>query len=540
MKKWYLNYLPILLLVGAQSICCSVQTQPLLLNDLGNIFHPVTVTNSMAKKYFEQGLAFVYAFNHDFAYASFKKAADIDPDFAMAYWGMALSLGPNINSEMSDENGLKAYEYIQKAISLSKNISENEQDYIQALSKRYSLNPKDERKALDIAYKNAMGEVYKKYNEDLDAATLYCESILDLTPWDLWTKEGNFKPGMDEVINILEGVLKKDPNHLGANHFYVHVFEGSNHPEYALPSAERLRVLYKESGHLLHMGAHIFLPCGFYHEAVLANLEAIKKDKEYIQIYGEEGYPLHYMSHNMASLIRALTLEGNYQDALKYSKELYDFVIDHAKDMSNLEKYTLLMNYTYLSFYKWDEVLNLQKPKDEFKVANAIWHFSRAYAFASKKNIDEAKKEQELFLKAQGEITSKEYYGYNLAVNILEIGKITLEARILEAQGDFQTAKLKLQQTVELQDNLGYNEPPDWFMSQRITLAAFLNRQGFYQESINYLTDELSRHPRNGRALFILEKDFDKLGKKTDAQWVNHEFNDAWKYADINLDINDF
>lgn len=527
-------------LLTTNSLTYCQQNTPLLLNDTGNIFHPVTVTKPLAKRYFDQGLAFIYAFNHDFAFASFKKAVDIDPDFAMGYWGMALSIGPNINSEMIQENGLKAYEYIQKALVLSKNISENERDYILALSKRYSNNPDTNRKDLDIAYRQAMKEVYKKYEEDLDAATLYCESVMDLTPWDLWTKKGDFKPGIDEIIVILEEVLKKDPDHLGANHFWVHVFEGSNQPQIALSSAYRLTKLYKESGHLLHMGAHIFLPCGFYQEAVLANLEAIKADNNYIKTYGKQGYPLHYMSHNMASLIRAYTLQGNYESAIKTSNELYDFVIKDVDEMPNLEKYTLQTIYTNLSFYKWDEVLKIEKPKDSLRFANAIWHFSKSYAWAFKKDIDKAKEEQVLFLEASKLVNGSEYYGYNLSLNILEICRLSLESKILEVSGDFIGARAKLEETIILQDNLSYNEPPDWFIPQRIPYAAFLIRQGNFKIAVTSLKEELIRHPRNGRALYALKYAYEKLSKQTDAQWVEQEFKSAWKYADTSLDLNEF
>ncbi len=527
-------------MMGLSAIGSTIEQEPLLLKDLGNIYHPVTSSNELATKYFKQGLAFVYAFNHDFAFRSFQMASIIDPTFAMAYWGMALSIGPNINSKMKEANVPRAYEYIQKALELSNGVSENERDYIIALSKRYSNNPQDDRKALDIAYKNAMGDVYKKYSQDLDAATLYAESMMDLTPWDFWTKSGDFKPGVQEVIDVLQNTLKKDPYHLGANHFYVHIFEGSKNPEYALTSAERLRVLYKESGHLLHMGAHIFLPTGFYQEAVLSNFDAIAQDKAYIKIYGKEGYPQHYMSHNMSSLIRALTLQGNFKEAIKWSDELYSFVIDSLKNSPHLEPYVYIKLYTYFTFNKWDEILKLQEPEDDLPNSKVIWHFARSYAFAAKNNLKDAEVEKALFLESIEKINASDFLGYNLASDILKIAQVTLDAKFLEVKGDLNASKLKLEESVTLQDNLSYNEPADWFMPQRILLGALLVKMGQYQEAVDHLEEELSRHPRNGRALFILEKAYNGLNMSTDAGWVKTAFEKAWKNADIELNINNF
>src|SRR3972149_1064764 len=266
-----------------------------LMSGLGEQHHPVSTKNPEAQRFFDQGLTLIFAFNHEEAVRSFKRAAELDPQLPMAYWGMALALGPNINLDVDPEREKAAYEAVQKALALSAKAPEQERAYIAALSKRYSIDPKADLKKLAVDYKNAMGELVKRYPDDLDAATLYAESMMDLRPWQLWNKNGTPVEGTEEIVTVLESVLKRNPNHIGANHYYIHSVEASPHPEIALPSAERLKTLVPAAGHLVHMPAHIYMRTGDYEAAVQANKAGAEADQAYIKSRGGEGiYPIMY------------------------------------------------------------------------------------------------------------------------------------------------------------------------------------------------------------------------------------------------------
>lgn len=534
-----LRFLATLLLCVTFSVSAAEEKKILLMNNIGALYHPVSTKDPKAQQYFNQGLTFIFCFNHDFAFESFKAASEIDPNLAMAYWGEALALGPNINSPMTKSKGSNAYDLIQKALSLSKNATPNEQEYIQALSKRYSNDPQAERGKLDLAYKNAMEEVVENYPDDLDAQTLYAESVMDLTPWRLWTPDGNFMPGAEVIVSTLESVLKRDPYHIGANHYYIHAVEGSKHPEYALPSAGRLSSLVPASGHIQHMPSHIYILCGFYHEAVLVNEKAIKEDRKYIDIYGDHGYPLHYMTHNFYFLSRAYSLEGNFKNALSAANQIEEFYGPHFEQMKDLEYYMTTKMFTYLRFNKWDEMLQLPKPKPEMKVATLLWHFARAYAFASLKQLPEAAKEQQIFLSTQKDIATSEVFGYNLASKIVNIAANVLNARISNSKDDLESTITYLENAISVQDTLGYNEPPDWFYSVRESLGAVLCRAKRYADSEAVFRKDLELHPRNGRSLFGLQYILEAQNRLTDLFWVKREFETAWQYADITLTIED-
>ena len=270
------------------------------MSGLGSLHHPVTTTNPEAQRFFDQGLALVYAFNHDEAIRSFKRAAELDPKLAMAWWGIGLALGPNINLDVDPEREKAAYDAVQKALALAAGASENERAYIAALAKRYSIDPKADLKKLDADYKQAMGELVKAYPDDLDAATFYAESAMDLRPWKLWTADGKPAPGTEEIVAVLESVLRRNPNHPGAIHYYIHAIEASPNPERALAYAPKLGELMPAAGHLVHMPAHIYQRTGDYEAAAQSNRDAAAADRAYMESNGAQGiYPLMYYSHNL-------------------------------------------------------------------------------------------------------------------------------------------------------------------------------------------------------------------------------------------------
>lgn len=511
-----------------------------LYNGLGNLHHPVSTKSFEAQSFFNQGLTLIYAFNHDAAYWSFKKAAEIDPQLAMAYWGMALALGPNINMDIDFVREKKAHQSIQTALKLMEPISTNEQDYIKALATRYTNTEEPNLKQLALEYSLSMEKVVKKYPDDPDAAALYAESVLDLNPWHQWTLEGAPLKGTQEIVNLLEKTLKWNPNHLGANHYYIHAIEASNHPERALMSAQRLSKMLPASGHILHMPSHIYLLVGDYHAAALANEKAVKADQDYINAFGLDGiYPLHYMTHNLYFLSRAYSLEGRYQEARQAADKLRCFYSPHFNRMPELEYYEPSVMFVLLRFHQWDEMLKQSSPPEKMKISLILWHFGRALAFSALGKQIQAEQERTIFMEEKSKIPPDAIYGYNQAHNILKIAEYQLNAKIAEKNENLKDAIEWLQKAVQIQEHLYYNEPPDWYFPLRETLGALLLANQQPEQAELVFREDLEKHPRNGRSLFGLWKSLEAQKKFTDAFYIQQAFHEAWKYSDTPLNLND-
>src|ERR1043166_4005958 len=314
------------------------QRQPTLLPGLGDVHHPVSTKNRQAQQFFDQGLKLVYAFNHDEARRSFQHAADLDPELAMAWWGVAVTLGPNYNLPVDPQREKAGYDAAQRALALQENASDPERAYINALAVRYSKDPHADLHALDVDYKNAMGKLAAHYPDDLDASTLYAESLMNLNPWHLWTADGKPAESTEEIVWVLESVLKRDPNHLGANHYYIHAVEASPHPERALPSALRLGQLAPAAGHLVHMPAHIYARVGDHAASAHCNELAAAADKRFLAQTGEQGvYPMMYYSHNLHFLAYAACMRGDFAEAKSAAAKLVANVAPGVKAMPPLE-----------------------------------------------------------------------------------------------------------------------------------------------------------------------------------------------------------
>src|SRR6266571_1982773 len=313
-------------------------SSPKLLPGLGDVHHPVSTKNSQAQQFFDQGLKLVFGFNHDEARKSFQRAAELDPKLAMAWWGVSLTLGPNYNLPVDLEREKAGYDAVQRAVSLQKNASEPESAYINALVVRYSNDPHVDLHALDRAYKEAMGKLAARYPDDLDAATLYAESAMNLNPWRLWTADGKPAEGTEEIVATLESVLKRDPNHLGANHYYIHAVEASPHPERALPSAARLEKLAPAEGHLTHMPSHIYARVGDHSASARCNQAAMAADRKFLSETNEQGfYRLMYYSHNMHFLAYADCMRGDFAGAKAAAEKLVANVSPGVKAIPMLE-----------------------------------------------------------------------------------------------------------------------------------------------------------------------------------------------------------
>jgi tetratricopeptide (TPR) repeat protein len=508
-----------------------------LLSKIGKWSHPVTTTNAMAQHFFNQGLTLVYGFNHDAAIRSFKRALKFDPNLAMAHWGIGYALGPNINVDVDPEREAAAYKEAQVAVGLAGHVAPDEQAYIFALTNRYSLDPKADLTALQVAFKNAMGRVAKQYPDDLDAATIYAESMMNLHPWALWSSDG--KPGEDteEIVATLESVLRRNPEHPGANHYYIHAVEASFNPERALPSAERLESLVPVAGHLVHMPAHIYMRVGDYAGAARRNEIAASTDRDYIQSCGIKGiYPLLYYSHNLHFLAVANALQGRLADARKATDKLIANVSPAVKAIPELEGFMPTRVFIPAMFQRWDEILQLPAPEAAQKQAASLHHFARGLALASTGKPSEAEAEKTRLLAIKETIPADAKFGaLNKAQDVLKVAELQLAGKIALARGDHRAAIASLEQAVTAEDKLRYAEPPDWYLYNREALASALMAARDFAGAEQVCREDLRRNPRKGRALYGLQASLEAQGKHRAARLVQRDFETAWKNADTQL-----
>lgn len=542
-----MRYLKILLILSVSFIAVfgqhnhSIETTAAVLTEgLGDVNHPVSTKNSEAQKFFNQGLAYAYAFNHEEAVRSFRRAAELDAELAMAHWGASLALGSNYNVQADVSQLKQAYEHLQKAIALAPQASEKERDYIAALSKRYAADEKADRQKLALAYKAAMKGLSEKYADDLDAATLYAESMMNLRPWQLWSLDGKPAEGTLEIVAVLEGVLKRHPNHTGANHYYIHAVEASPFPERALPSALRLARLAPKAGHLVHMPSHIFIRTGDYSEAAESNRAAIRVDREYIEKAGNQNlYAMMYFNHNIHFLASATAMKGRYADAMGAARELYANVQPHIKMMPMLEMFTVYPTATLVRFGKWDEILKEEKHDEAMKITNAFRHFGRGMAFAAKGGAADAETELKAFQTLVKEVPADATIGNSTAAQVLKVAEQVLAGKIAFARGDKRAAIELLKKAVEAEDVVNYNEPPDWDLPAREFLGGALLLGGENAEAEKVFRAELKKHPRNGRALFGLAESLRRQKKSAETQNVERDFQKSWADADTKLRVED-
>jgi tetratricopeptide (TPR) repeat protein len=537
--------------LSALLLCAPMLAQPqaspakpaTLMQGVGDIHHPVSTTNAEAQKFFDQGLALIYAFNHDEAERSFQRAADLDPKLGMAYWGMALAVGPNYNLPVDATREKQAYDAIQKAIKLGTSAPPNERDYIAALARRYTNQPKPNYQQLAVDYRVAMRELAKKYPDDLDAQTLYAESAMNLNPWNLWKPDGT--PGEDtqEITAVLESVIRRNPQHTGAVHYYIHTVEASPTPERALAGASRLAELAPAAGHLVHMPAHIYIRTGYYEAAAKSNVDAAAADQNYLKASGAQGvYPMMYYSHNLHFLAYARGMEGRYQDAQRAAGQLKAHVGPHIKAVPMLEPFLNAPLFIDVQFHRWDDILKLPKPDESMKVHSALWHYARGMALASTGKTQQAEAERKALNDIKVTVPAEAvYFGpvINKAVSILEVADKELGSKIAWAENDHKAAIQLLQQAVDVQDTLAYGEPPDWFFPVREFLGAALLMDGDYKQAEQVFRADLQRNPRNGRSLFGLSQALKGQGNTYAAQMVEREYQAAWKTADVPLKVED-
>ena len=516
-----------------------------LLSGLGDHSHLITTSQEGVQEYFNQGLVLAFAFNHAESIRSFKAAQTLDPNCAMCYWGEALARGPNINvtsngkAVMSDGERIKAFEAALKAKDLMVNSTPKEQAYITALSSRYDGDITSDRNVLDLTYAEAMEKVVRTYPEDMDAASLYSEALMNTMPWNYWSDDGSPKPDTIKVISKLEEVLEKEPNHPLAIHLYIHAVEASSSPERAELAAERLGGLVPGAGHLVHMPAHIFWRVGRYHDASEANINAAKVDEEYIAQCNAQGfYPAAYYPHNIHFLWAASTMEGRSELSIESALKVAKYVnLDQIKLFPTIEYFHTIPLLSYVRFGKWEEILNSSKPAPEFKYSQGIYHYAKGMAYAAGGELQKAREEQSQILPLK---ESKEVKiiikGGQPSGLLLEIASELLMGQIAFSNNNYSIASRHFEAAVNLQDSLPYTEPPFWYYPARQSLGNSLMKEGKISAAENVYRRDLQDYPRNGWSLFGLSLALEAQGKTEEAEEVNKKFRLIWQLSDIKLE----
>jgi tetratricopeptide (TPR) repeat protein len=506
----------------------------------GNVHHPVETSSPEAQKMFDRALALDYGFNHKQAQRCFQLAAELDPKMAMAYWGIALVQGTNYNMPVDADGEKQAYAAAQKALALSVDGPAKERDYIQALAKRYTDAPNPDYDKLEAAYHDAMHEVYKRYPDDLDAATIFAESGMNLHPWQLYDRNGNPAPGTAEIVSVLQSVLKRDPTHLGANHFYIHAVEASVHPETGLESAHRLAGLAPSSGHLVHMPAHIYVRTGDHEASEKTNEAAARADEAYFAVAHPQGiYPMMYYTHNLHFIAVENAFLGNYAASLAGARKVQQNVGPHVKELDVLDVFYSLPLEIMVRFHRWNDILAEPQPDASFAFSNGTWHFARALAAANGGKLDMARAELTALQNATPAMSkiSINPVGPHNAEVIPKVMADLVEAHIANQQKQTGSAINHLRNAVALQDSFDYDEPPDWLYPMREPLGAALLQAGKTAEAESVFREDLKRNPNNARSFFGLAESLKAQGKIAESTASQQQFEKAWKIADTKLTL---
>lgn len=512
--------------------------QARLLPGLGDLHYPVTTTSLKAQEFFEQGLRLVYAFNHWEAIQAFREATRLDPEFAMAYWGLALAYGPNLNDVNPQDRERIALESIQKAISRKGRVSAVEKDFIDAMAARYNGKAYDNRDSLNQAYATAMIQLAKKYPNDAEALTLCADAIMNTMPWDYWEKDGSPKPATVEAKVILENTLKQFPKHPGAHHLYIHLVEASTSPEQALGSAQFLEKAMPGAGHIVHMPAHIYLRTGQYSRAIELNQQAAKVDEVYLASSSNYGmYRLSYYPHNVDFISFGSYMEGRSALGIQTAMKLAYKGSTVTKTTPGFAQYLLAEPVlAFVRFGKWDEILSLPAPDEDLAYAQAIFRFGRGLAYLRMGNVAQASEELLLLDSlSSSETLQSFYFSFNPASEITKVPRDILRGELLLKQNQTEAGLAALRDAVKAEEALRYNEPPDWKIPSRHFLgAALLERELYVEAEQVYLTD-LKKNPENGWSLIGLQQCYAKQGKKSEMAATAKRYATAWKNSDVAL-----
>ncbi|MEI9917955.1 MAG: tetratricopeptide repeat protein [Bacteroidota bacterium] len=509
-----------------------------LINGLGDLHYRITTRDSSAQKFFDQGLRLVYGFNHVEALRAFKEASRLDPSCAMAWWGQALTLGPNINDWNPRDREAMALQAIKKAKELSIASNQKEKDFILAMALRYDGQVHDNRDALNSAYMNAMEQLAKKYTSDPEALVLYADAIMTSMPWDYWNKDGSPKPLTSLARTALESAMKKFPRHPGAHHMYIHLVEASAKPGDANKSAEFLETAMPAAGHIVHMPSHIYIRTGNYEKANTVNRLAIKADEDFLSRSDDQGmYRIGYYPHNIDFLSYGALMNGQSASAVSEANKLaYQMKALVTTVPVYYDYFTSIPMVAFVRYGKWKDILALPAPDDRYYHLSTFHRYARGTAFLRTSNLADAKKElSKLDSLLKLDTLKSVYVMFNSAEQIATVGQRLLKGEIQIAEGKLDDGLASLRQAVEAEDNLRYNEPQDWRLPARHFLGAALFDAGRYDEAQKVYEQDLVINPENGWSLRGLANCQQKTGKTADAQRSIKRLEKAWNKADITI-----
>ena len=512
----------------------------LRLDGLGTVHRAITTSSPEAQQYFDQGMRLMWAFNHDEATRSFAKAAQLDPQCAICFWGVSLTVGPNYNLPfMIEERARVAFDALTQAQSVAGSAAPVEQALISALAKRYPdarpLGPVTAQPVL-IAYAEAMKAVARSYPKDLDVQTLYAEALMNINAWKLWTADGKPAPGTADIVATLKRVLVEDPNHPGANHYYVHTIEGSSRPDDAITSAERLKTLMPGAGHMVHMPSHIMQRIGRYEEAAEANRKAAAADEAYVRLTRPPDYYLMYSAHNYQFLAYSAAMEGRRAETLAAVDQSRKTMSDEMLlSMPGADWYVAELYAARIRFGLWDDMLALPAPNPKLPGMTGAYLYGRAVALAATGRVSEAKATLAALRSLAKTVPADAPAGQNTLKSVLAIAIPIVQARIAGAEGRPGDAVTLLRNAVAAEDRITYDEPKNWFFPARHSLGALLLKAGKAKNAEAVYREDLRQSPANGWALHGLAAALIAQGRTADAASAKKALNAAWKYADVAL-----
>lgn len=506
------------------------------LQNLGVHTFPVTTTNSRAQLFVNQGLNLAYGFNHAEAARSFAEAARLEPNAAMAYWGQALVHGPNINVPMNAADEPKAFELVRKAAALKNRATLRERAYIDALTARYTGKAEDRAKA-DRAYADALRTLVARYPNDLDARTLFAEALMDLRPWNYWTRDGLPHDETHEIQSSLSHVLAKNKNHPGALHLWIHLWEATDTPERAEAEADRLLPLMPGAGHIVHMPAHIYQRVGRHEDVIQSNLLAAKADEDYITQCRAQGiYPLGYYPHNLHFIWMGATASGQGKLALDSAKRLAG-VVPHESlsTVPILQGFLVVPYWAMVRFEKWDDILADKGPHHDTAFTRGVWRYARAMALTAKDRMNEAEGELEQLraIVADPTLNGQVTFSSNSGTAILRIAPEVIAGHLAAKREDWDKATLHLDRAIRFEDALIYQEPHDWHAPVRQDLGHVLLAAGRPDEAEVTFWEDLKKNPENGWSLRGLMQALKAQGKDADAALIETRFTKAWNKSDV-------
>jgi tetratricopeptide (TPR) repeat protein len=507
-----------------------------LLGNLGSYHRAIKTSNADAQKFFDEGLTLLYGFNHEESFKSFEIASTKDPASPMPHWGMALALGTNINDVAPAERLKQGYAHLAEAEKRRDAGSEVERGLVDALAKRYVTDPAGDQMVREQAYSDAMAALTRKFPDDLDVATLYAESLMNLRPWQLYKKDGTPAPGTAVIVNTLEGVMKRDPMHPGANHYYIHAVEASKSPERALTQAGRLESLVPGAGHLVHMPAHIYIRTGQYAKSAKSNADAAAADENYFKATGANGlYATMYYGHNLQFESAAAMFAGNLGEARKAAQRTMALADPIADQMLMIEPFAAQDLIVMVRFGQWDDILKVKPPAPTRLMQTALYHHAHGAALAATGKAAEAEADLAALTAVAAKMPKDAMLGVaNSAANVAGVAIADLTARIADGKGDIGTAISAFTTAVSAEDRLGYNEPPDWLLPERERLGAVLIKGRRFADAEQVFRADLARNPGNPRSLYGLYRALEGQ-KKYAATETKSAFDKAWAAADVTL-----